>query len=55
MQVTPESPVEIIKGVNDCFFESEDHCHHVEGEVGKCPNVVCKLYKPQNPMDKRDN
>ncbi len=52
MQITPESPHEIIKGINDCFFESEDDCQHIEGEVEKCPNIECELYKPLNPMNK---
>ncbi len=50
MQITPESFIEINKGVNDCFFELENMCQHVKSEVEKCPNIKCDLYQPLNPI-----
>ncbi len=54
MEITPKSPVEIIKGVNECFFALEDRCQHIESEVEKCPNIECELYKPRYPIQKKD-
>ena len=54
MQITPKPIVEIIKGDNDCFFELEGMCQHIESEFEKCQNVECKLYKVHNPVKKRD-
>ncbi|KKL12052.1 hypothetical protein LCGC14_2539640 [marine sediment metagenome] len=53
MEITPESPREIIKGINNCFFELEEMCHHIVSEFEKCPKVECHLYRPLSPIQNR--
>ncbi len=53
MEITPESPHEIIKDINDCFFEFEDMCQHILSELEDYPNFECELYKPLNPMQNK--
>ncbi len=55
MEITPESPNEIIKGINDCFFELKSMYQHIKNESAKCSNVECELFKPRNLKNKIDN
>ena len=53
LEIVSESP-EIIKGLNDCFFEFENLCQHVESEIEDCPNIECEFYKPLNRMQNKE-
>ncbi len=54
MQIPPRSPNLIIKGVNDCFFEIESMCQHIESEFEICPDTECESYKPCNQLKKQN-
>ncbi len=55
MEITPDLPNEIIKGINDCLFELESMCQHIKNEFEQCPNVECELYRPCNLTNKVDD
>ncbi len=47
MYIKEEKRIPIKRGINDCFFESKDICHHIHMDLEKCPMRTCEFYKTE--------
>jgi hypothetical protein len=39
------------KKINNCFFETEDICYHINKSLEKCQGIKCEYYKSINPIN----
>lgn len=45
--------LQIIEGEDQCFFEVDRICFHVDSSFEKCSRIKCDLYKSVCPLKKQ--
>ncbi|MFW9989204.1 MAG: hypothetical protein ACFFC3_11145 [Candidatus Odinarchaeota archaeon] len=53
MYLNEKKKIPIQKGTNDCFFEKDGRCFHIDAKRVKCRGYECHFYKPLRPLKRK--